>query len=288
MGGYVANTKCKGALNSSRHCFPFKAILINILCSFLGGALLFIATETQLLDKVILAKWAALLIGICLVIYVILPWILVGIIYLTLSKMGRAESFIRKYFLRRYPQSHYLRTMFDASYHRETVLAATAFVWSTHYPNHLLWVKHRTHRRWLPPGGRLLANELPHEAIMDKVSSETGIPIKMLSFCKLFHKIDNDYIAEGENIEPAPIPLKIQKEIMEQRDGIPYHYDFIYVLEANYNGIPRGDQFPTWLTQDKIEALNQAEKPFPNVVFLSKVVLDKVAKASNSSQEDTV
>lgn len=193
--------------------------------SFIGAGLLFVATETQLLDKVELAKWATLIIGLCLIVYVLFPWVLLGLVCLTLSKMARVEGLIRKHLLWRYPKSHHLRTLFDPSYHRETLFAVTAFVWSENHPDHLLWIMNRTHKRWLPPGGRLLANELPHEAIRERVCSETGIPVNSLSFCKLFHTVNSEHIAVDENIVPAPIPLRVQKELVEQRDGIPYHYD---------------------------------------------------------------
>jgi len=254
-----------------------RAWVRGVGCSLIAGVLLFVATESGLLDKSAIAKWIFVIIALFLIVYSILPWALLTIIYLTLNKMGSVEDHLKRHLLRRSPGSHYLRTMFDPSYHSETLFAVTALVWSKHHPDQLLWVMHRTHKRWLPPGGRLLANELPHEAIITKVCSETGIPLDKLSFCRIFHTVDDDYVAAGENIEGAPIPLRIQKEVMEQRGGIPYHYDFFYVLETNYDGILRGDQNPQWLTIEAVEKSQENERPFPNVCLLARRVLAKVS-----------
>ena len=282
----MAWTSKNGSQDNKKPGFFSREWVRSVICSFIGAALLFVATETQLLNKAALAKWTALVIGVSLIIYVGLPWVLLGLIFLTLRKMARVEHWIRRHLLWRYPGSHYLRTMFDPSYHSETLFAVTAFVWSKSHPHKLLWVKHRTHNRWLPPGGRLLANELPHESIKAKVCSETGIPMKTLSFCRIFHAIDQEYIAVDENIEPAPIPLRIQKELMEQRGGIPYHYDFFYVLETDYNGIPQGDQNPQWLSIQEVEKSQETERPFPNVRLLAQLVLEKIARRFDSGTKD--
>jgi len=42
----------------------------------------------------------------------------------------------------------------------------------------LLW--HRQLRRWLPPGGHLLPNELPDEAARREVQEETGLAVELV------------------------------------------------------------------------------------------------------------
>ncbi len=119
----------------------------GIIGSVIGGIILFVATEIQMVEKVFLAKLGLSLIGLFLIVFFGLPWLFFGLIYLTLDKMGKAESWAKNGLLSKYPRSHYLRTMFDPSYKGETLFAVTAFVLSKHQKGKFLWVKHRTHKR---------------------------------------------------------------------------------------------------------------------------------------------
>lgn len=55
--------------------------------------------------------------------------------------------------------------------------AATTFV--VHQERTLL-LHHRKLRKWLPPGGHIEPNELPHEAALREVREETGLHAELL------------------------------------------------------------------------------------------------------------
>ena len=55
---------------------------------------------------------------------------------------------------------------------------ATVYVFQS---SKVLLHKHPKHNKWLPPGGHVEQNELPHEAAIREALEETGLHIKIQS-----------------------------------------------------------------------------------------------------------
>ena len=92
---------------------------------------------------------------------------------------------------------------------------------------------------WLPPGGHIGRDELPHEAALREATEETGLPVTLIQS------------AEGgasETARPLPQPAHLMLEdINRHPTGIGHqHIDFIYYGSSEYRSIdPQGsDEAP--------------------------------------------
>lgn len=260
----------------------FKDNLVAIVCSIIA-ALILLAISDFFIDMHVVARYILGCVAVVLLIIYFLPLVCVGLMCLIWCRVAKSETWIGKHLLKKYGNSHFLKMLFDPGYRAEAFYAVTAYVLSPDRKK-LIMVNHETHKRWLPPGGRLLLNELPHQAIFDRVCAETGLSESSLHFSEYYHPIDNSHIAGDEDIEAHPRPWVIQTERNLQRGGIPFHYDFIYVLESGSFGPLIGTQNPQWVDMPDIDRMGESVKPFPNVVNLARKVLESYA-AGNLNEE---
>lgn len=177
----------------------------------------------------------------------------------------------------------YLKNLFKRcvnEYYGASVFAATAFVYlKNSNPIKFLWIKHEIHNDFLPPGGRLMIGEIPHDAIKTRVTSETGIPLEQLAFSTIFHNhYSNHTQGQNEIIQSHPLPIIIQTELVEQRGGIPFHYDFIYVFETEYKGPLIGRQNPNWLDMDALNKEKINDYRFLNSRLLAKELASRITE----------
>lgn len=214
--------------------------------------------------------------AVAVLVWFVIPWLIVGLTYLVWLRLGRAEEFFRSRLLKRFPSSHYLRTRLNGTYGTETVYAVTAYVLHPE-GDKLLMIKHDFHGRFLPPGGRLHANQLHHEAVLKSVKAETGLRLQQLDFCQQFCPVYSEHIVE-DVVRAAPRPWIVQSEEIEQRGGMSYHYDFIYVVKAGVDGPLEGRQNPQWLDLAHIDRLPEDVRPFPNVRNLCETILQLCAQ----------
>lgn len=96
---------------------------------------------------------------------------------------------------------------------------------------------HEKVKKWLPPGGHIEEDELPHDAAIREVEEELGIGAALVT------KKQKDY-----KIPSIPIPLAI---IVEEIDEFHNHVDFIYVAVAKDGQINERFKFVT--TEEAIE-----------------------------------
>lgn len=215
---------------------------------------------------------------ILLFLWFLMPYLYMVLFKRVMSVIASREIKILEYLLKKHPNSHIVRFLLDPDYRNDTVYAVTAFVYKKDiFPTEFIWLeRHATHIDLLPPGGRLVGNELPHEAILTRVSAETGIPKDELKFSSHFHKPYKDHLkhgvaTEGEHaVSSHPLPIVIQTETVEQKGGIPFHYDFIYVLETTYRGRIGGEQNPSWLTMAALADETLHDNRFQNVRLLAE------------------
>jgi 8-oxo-dGTP diphosphatase len=96
----------------------------------------------------------------------------------------------------------------------------------------LLVVFHNKLRKWLPPGGHLLPNELPHECAIREVFEETGITATIIDSSP-----DLELIGNQETKIPAPYFLLHELIPANNKDVEHMHVDFIYLMESEESDV---------------------------------------------------
>ncbi len=109
----------------------------------------------------------------------------------------------------------------------------------------VLLLKHKKIRSWLPPGGHLEENELPHEGALRELEEETGLKAVLAG--------GNEPEKMKPNAWMLPSPHHMQLEEIEPRTH--YHIDFVYfatpqgsteIIDNENHGQIR------WFTQDEL------------------------------------
>lgn len=108
---------------------------------------------------------------------------------------------------------------------------------------------HEKVKKWLPPGGHIEENELPHDAAIREVKEELGIGAVLVTGNQKDYKISS-----------VPLPLAI---IVEEIDEFHNHVDFIYVAVANEGKINEKFKF---VSPDEAVEMNAPE----DVIELAK------------------
>lgn len=93
----------------------------------------------------------------------------------------------------------------------------------------MLLIHHKGLNKWLPPGGHIEDNEVPHEAAIREVYEETGvmaIPIK---------DDENDLALKGIKEAQIPRPYALMYQIIpkSKKDVEHIHLDMVFALEAD-------------------------------------------------------
>ena len=118
----------------------------------------------------------------------------------------------------------------------------------------MIFVRHNKFNTWLPPGGHMEINELPHECVLLEVEEEIGI--------------NADIVQHGEQVNlngaserQIPTPYCILHELIpaSSRDVEHMHVDFIYVMvspECAASLQVREISDAKWLTKEEICSIN--------------------------------
>lgn len=137
--------------------------------------------------------------------------------------------------------------------------------------NRVLLLEHKKIGTWLPPGGHLEKNELPHETALREIIEETGLDIKLIT--------DQDYKEHEKQFEKdsqvniAPQPWKILLEKIEENH---YHIDLIYIAITKNNKKPKGEEHKfKWFDLKELEQTNQV---IPNVKYLAILAIKKLTQ----------
>lgn len=95
----------------------------------------------------------------------------------------------------------------------------------------MLLVRHRKLGLWLPPGGHLEANELPHEAALREVLEETGVHARLTPPSPVL-------TSTGPGVAELPRPWVMLEEHIPAtvREPGHTHLDLCYLLEADDQG----------------------------------------------------
>ncbi|MFC6732456.1 MULTISPECIES: NUDIX hydrolase [unclassified Haladaptatus] len=99
---------------------------------------------------------------------------------------------------------------------------------------------HKRLDMWLPPGGHIDRDELPHEAAIREVSEETGLDVTLLAARTG---------ASSATVEPLPEPAHLQLADVNVCDGHVghQHIDFVYFGSVEHRDIqPEDGEIETW------------------------------------------
>jgi len=80
---------------------------------------------------------------------------------------------------------------------------------------------HRNLKMWLPPGGHIDRDELPHKAAVREVKEETGLDVELVHAEPSIH---------SENAKEIPLP---QHMLLENINPFHQHIDMIFFAKAN-------------------------------------------------------
>ncbi len=94
----------------------------------------------------------------------------------------------------------------------------------------LLMVHHKKLGKWLPAGGHLEPNELPHEAAIREVKEETGVQARL--FPATTNTPDLNLKSITDTQIPAPYALTYQLIPKTTKEDEHIHIDMLYYLEA--------------------------------------------------------
>lgn len=90
---------------------------------------------------------------------------------------------------------------------------------------HILLVHHKRIGAWLPPGGHVEENELPHQTAVRETKEETGLSVSVLA----------TPVPETANADAffLPEPLSIHAVKAIEAKGIFYHIDLAYLCKLS-------------------------------------------------------
>ncbi len=126
------------------------------------------------------------------------------------------------------------------------------------HENRVLLIYHKKHQKWLPPGGHLEENELPHEGAIREAYEETGLRVEII---------------EQENIHiDRPNAKSISRPFLCLLENIPeyckndriepahQHIDFIFLARPTVEPLclienPHETEGLRWFSREEIEAL---------------------------------
>lgn len=137
--------------------------------------------------------------------------------------------------------------------------------------NEFLFIFHKKHKKWLPPGGHLDPDELPSDAAVREAFEETGLHIELL-------RQENVWVEMCANGRSFERPYMCLLEEIPERIGesAHQHMDFIYVGRP-IGGSEVKNECETdglrWFTLEEINRLS-SDEIFPD----TKLVVQRILK----------
>lgn len=135
-------------------------------------------------------------------------------------------------------------------------MVATAYVIDN---EKVLLIFHKKLKKWLPPGGHLEPNELPHEGALREVKEETGLDVELI--------LQENVWVDRWNAKSLPRPYFCMLEEIPARPEEPthQHIDFVFVARPLNNVLLQNDEETLglrWFSKEEILALKGDEEIF--------------------------
>lgn len=143
----------------------------------------------------------------------------------------------------------------------ERHFTATVYVF---HESRVLLHRHKKLGKWLPPGGHVEKNELPHEAAKREALEESGLEIEILS--------QENIQANFSHAISIPRPFACLLEEIPQYKEFPKHQHIDMIYLSRLSGSQTEPIAPfTWLTYEESQQIHDSEM-FADV----RLILDKV------------
>lgn len=142
-------------------------------------------------------------------------------------------------------------TILDSTKELKKHFTATGYVVNKSRTKMLL-IHHNKLDKWLPPGGHLDENEIPHEAAIREVFEETGVQAVLINLK------ENDLSLNDEVDTQLLRPYAMMYQIIPKssKDEEHIHLDLAYALEASEDAIISAEYKEVhdvqWLTKSDI------------------------------------
>ena len=132
----------------------------------------------------------------------------------------------------------------------------------------VLLIFHPKHKKWLPPGGHLEANETPPEGAKREVMEETGLEIEWI--------LQENIWVDCWNASSFERPYLCLLENMPSHNGVPahQHIDMIYLAKPTKGTLNEGHQ-ARWFTLGEVLDLSPDEEIFVETQQTIKHLLEK-------------
>ena len=107
------------------------------------------------------------------------------------------------------------------------------------YENTILFVLHKKHSLWLPPGGHVEHGETIYDAVHRELQEETGLAIELVDYSPRSFKTDRDAL-------PLPFNIMLSKKI---------HFEFLATSSTKHVVLQEEklDEY-MWLTKEEVQA----------------------------------
>lgn len=136
----------------------------------------------------------------------------------------------------------------------------------------ILLVYHPKIGKWLPPGGHIEENELPHEAACRECFEETGIEVEALSSLGIFQGNINRW-----NAISLPTPYAMLLENIPSWNDQPahQHIDHLYLVERKKDMRMASHDLHhlKWFSFDELQELRPDEEVFVETLQLLEPLL---------------
>ena len=128
--------------------------------------------------------------------------------------------------------------------------------------------KHPKHKKWLPPGGHVETNELPHEAAIREALEETGLDIAITS--------QENIELDASHAKSLPRPYSILLENIPLHKGVAahQHIDCIYLAYLKGSNSSPIEPFQ-WLSYEETLQI-----PDEEMFSDTRLILERILKNS--------
>jgi ADP-ribose pyrophosphatase YjhB (NUDIX family) len=141
--------------------------------------------------------------------------------------------------------------------------------------SHALLIHHKRIGAWLPPGGHVENDELPHEAVIREILEETGVMVEILS--------ENLPDTGDPDAFLLPGPLCSHAVRAVEKSGEVYHVDIVYLCRPVVTSDDQGEiELPALVSNEEVHAVAWVPLAKMNEIPLAKNVVEIFALAKSA------